>query len=185
LTKIKKQDSHIVSPIFYQKIGKFSLQFNYHSLTLPVMSKDELLQERQPNKKVGAPQKNKFDFDDGIIPGFPLSAEMKNVDSADLAIIRKRVAAWHEKYPYGEPQAKKLEPYRVFIDVKDIMLLFKKSLRASQRLLKNTRDELKKKKGTHLTINEFCAVNDYNAEEIREFLMAVDAADEELAYGSR
>ena len=135
-------------------------------------------------RKIQEDKRNKiyqYDFPDEPIPGFILAQEFDQIDPADLDIIYTRVAEWHAENPNGVPQYKSPVPYRMFISTRDIMLLYKRSLRWSQVLLQNTRFVLKVRKGEPVTVDQFCKINNLeNVEEIREFLQAVDAADLEL-----
>lgn len=145
------------------------------------MSKNALPQEVQPSgKENGKEKKFPFDFENDEIPGVPLAKELHQIDQADMDVIYKKVAALRELYPDGRPMAKRLAPYRVYINTKDIMLLSKCSMRTAQLLLQNTRVVLGLKKGAHVTIDDFCDINDqYKAEDIRPFLTALDQADHE------
>jgi hypothetical protein len=88
-------------------------------------------------------------------------------------ILQQRAKLWfdmHPPDPRGTPMYKREDGYRVTIFTHDIERVLNVSERTAQRLLQQTREELKKKKGAYVTVEEFCFHHDLNESIIRKKL---------------
>jgi hypothetical protein len=104
------------------------------------------------------------------LPESPLAAPLKDIDPTIMEIYKQRVKAWHEKYPLGEPYFKRSGPWRMFIEVEDIMVMYNKPLRWAQRLLANIRVVAGKSKNASISVKQFCELEELDEEHTREFL---------------
>jgi len=62
-------------------------------------------------------------------------------------------------------------PNRIVIYAKDIMNITGRRERAARKLLARIRKKYKKKKGTFITIKEFCEFTDIDADLVKSFLI--------------
>lgn len=114
------------------------------------------------------PEKN------NLMPRPPLDRKISAIDPTVMAAIQKRIAAFRKKWPHGEPLFKRFEGWRTFIYPEDIMRMHGVSLRSAQRILKNVRFLLEKKRNSEVTVTEYCTANDLNEDDIRTALRKFD-----------
>ena len=93
---------------------------------------------------------------------------------------RRRIKIWASVWlklrdPRGEPMYKRPAPYRTFIYTDDLVKMKPIRPRTAQLYLQITRDALGKRRGDHVTVEEYCSQNNLPEDRIRKALDKIDA----------
>lgn len=97
----------------------------------------------------------------------------------NIETLHNRALLWHKEYPFGEPQLKRKEPYRMFVHPDEIAAVAKIHLRTAQKMFQDLRKELKLRKQAMISIKKFCFFYpEYEEDELRKALNSMYGDDE-------